>query len=62
MANKPMTHEIREKIKTITYKQWVELGFSKGSLHNLKQNVESGRSFEIKNHVLERLDEINIED
>ncbi|MDA3854725.1 MAG: CRISPR-associated endonuclease Cas1 [Candidatus Woesearchaeota archaeon] len=54
--------DVREKIKKITYKQWVELGFSKGSLHHLKQNVDSERSFEIKKHVQERLNGIKVWD
>ncbi len=41
------TAELREKILNISYSEWKELGYSKGTLHYLKKNVKSGKPFTI---------------
>lgn len=36
-------------------KTWKKLGFSKGTLHYMKQNAKSDKSFTLNSHVLERV-------
>ena len=48
--------DVREKILRITYKEWKEMGYSKGTLHYLKQNVRSGKPFTMNEHVRERVE------
>lgn len=36
------TKELREKILKMSYKEWKEMGYSKGSLWYMKHNVEEG--------------------
>ncbi|WP_292389907.1 hypothetical protein [Methanosarcina sp. UBA5] len=36
---------IRQKILSISYSDWKKLGFSKGTLHYMKQNAESEKPF-----------------
>ncbi len=47
--------ELRELIKNISYSDWKSMGFSKGTLHYLKQNAKSGKPFTMKAHVMERI-------
>jgi CRISPR-associated protein Cas1 len=47
--------EMRNKILDISYSDWNNMGFSKGTLHYLKKNASSGRSFTVNKHVRERL-------
>ncbi len=49
------TDEIREIISNMPYKKWEDLGFSKGTLHPLKQKVKEGKHFTLNKHVKERL-------
>ncbi|ABE53038.1 Hypothetical protein Mbur_2169 [Methanococcoides burtonii DSM 6242] len=35
----------RKKILAIGYKEWKKMGFSKGTLHHMKQNVKSDKPF-----------------
>lgn len=49
------SHEIRQKILSISYVDWKKLGFSKGTLHYMKQNAKSDKPFSLNNHVLERV-------
>jgi len=49
------SHEIRQKILSISYADWKKLGFSKGTLHYMKQNAKSDKPFTLNNHVLERV-------
>ncbi|MFZ2497878.1 CRISPR-associated protein Cas1 [Methanosarcina sp.] len=49
------SHEIRQKILSISYVDWKKLGFSKGTLHYMKQNAKSDKPFTLNNHVLERV-------
>jgi CRISPR-associated protein Cas1 len=48
--------EIRQKILDISYTEWKEMGFSKGTLHYMKQNAKSGNPFTLNEHVRERLE------
>ena len=34
---------------------WKKLGFSKGTLHYMKQNAKSDKPFTLNSHVLERV-------
>ncbi|KQC05624.1 MAG: hypothetical protein APR53_07080 [Methanoculleus sp. SDB] len=47
--------EMRQKILSISYDEWEKMGFSKGTLHYLKQNAMSDKLFTINKHVRERL-------
>ncbi len=48
---------MRQKILSISYTEWKEMGFSKGTLHYLKQNAASEKPFTLNKHVRERLAE-----
>ncbi|WP_345945494.1 hypothetical protein [Methanosarcina sp. DH2] len=49
------SHEIRQKTLNISYSDWKKLGFSKGTLHYMKQNAMSDKPFTLNSHVLERV-------
>ncbi|KKG10935.1 CRISPR-associated endonuclease Cas1 [Methanosarcina sp. 2.H.A.1B.4] len=49
------SQEIRQKILNISYVDWKKLGFSKGTLHYMKQNARSDKPFTLNAHVLERV-------
>lgn len=49
------TEEIRKIISKINYVKWKKLGFSKGTLHPLKQKVKEGKSFYLTQEVKDRL-------
>ncbi|MDY9927878.1 CRISPR-associated endonuclease Cas1 [Methanosarcina sp.] len=49
------SYDIRQKILNISYVDWKKLGFSKGTLHYMKQNAKSDKPFTLNNHVLERV-------
>lgn len=49
--------DIRQKIRDISYAEWRNMGFSKGTLHYLKKNAEGNRPFTMNKHVKERLAE-----
>ena len=51
------TEEIRKAILDMPYKKWKDMGFSKGTLHPLKQKVKEGKPFMISQDVKERLTE-----
>ena len=48
-------HEIREKILNLSYYKWKKMGFSKGTLHYMKQNAKSEKPFTLNKHIIERL-------
>lgn len=50
------TSDIRQKILSISYSDWKKLGFSKGTLHYMKQNAKADKPFTLNAHVRERLD------
>jgi len=54
-VNRVDSHEIRQKILNISYVDWKKLGFSKGTLHYMKQNAKSDKPFTLNSHVLERV-------
>ncbi len=54
-VNRVDSHEIRQKILSISYVDWKKLGFSKGTLHYMKQNAKSDKPFTLNSHVLERV-------
>jgi CRISPR-associated protein Cas1 len=49
------SYDIRQKILSISYVDWKKLGFSKGTLHYMKQNAKSDKPFTLNSHVLERV-------
>ncbi|SES85307.1 CRISP-associated protein Cas1 [Methanococcoides vulcani] len=42
---------LRKKILDMSYTKWKKMGFSKGSLHYMKQNVKSDKPFTLNTHV-----------
>jgi len=50
------SEEIRQKILSISYTEWKNIGFSKGTLHYMKQNAMADKPFTLNAHVRERLD------
>lgn len=42
------SHAIGQKILNISYSDWKMLGFSKGTLHYMKQNAKSDKPFTLK--------------
>jgi CRISPR-associated protein Cas1 len=49
--------EIRQKILDMSYTEWEKMGFSKGTLHYMKENAKSGKPFMLNKHVRERLEQ-----
>jgi CRISPR-associated protein Cas1 len=49
------TEEIRTLISNISYKKWKDLGFSKGTLHPMKQKAIESKPFYITENVKKRL-------
>ena len=49
------SYDVRQKILNISYVDWKKLGFSKGTLHYMKQNAKSDKPFSLNSHVLERV-------
>jgi hypothetical protein len=47
------------KILAILYAKWKKMGFSKGTLHYMKKNADSGKPFTLNKHVRERLQNWN---
>ncbi|WP_407355417.1 CRISPR-associated endonuclease Cas1 [Methanolobus sp. WCC5] len=50
------TDEIRKKILNISYSEWKDMGFSKGTLHYMKKNAKGDKPFTLNAHVRERLE------
>jgi CRISPR-associated protein Cas1 len=48
---------LRKKILEMPYGEWSKMGFSKGTLHYMKQNAMSDKPFTLNAHVKERLEE-----
>ena len=48
--------EMRRKILAIPYAEWKKMGFSKGTLHYLKENARGEKPFTMNKHVRERLE------
>ncbi|SES84820.1 CRISPR-associated protein, Cas1 family [Methanococcoides vulcani] len=47
---------LRKKIIDMPYTEWKKMGFSKGTLHYMKQNARSDKPFTLNAHVRERLE------
>jgi len=47
--------ELREMILNMAYSDWSKRGFSKGTLHYLKNTATSGKPLTMNAHVVERL-------
>ncbi|PQV41985.1 hypothetical protein B0H22_11225 [Methanohalophilus euhalobius] len=54
------SEELRQKIIDISFSEWKKMGFSKGTLHYMKQNAKSGKPFSLNAHVREKLEEWRI--
>ncbi len=52
------SYDIRQKILNISYADWKKLGFSKGTLHYMKQNAMDDKPFTLNAHVRERLENL----
>lgn len=55
------TEEIRNLILEMPYAKWKKMGFSKGTLHPLKQKVKAERYFNLNKRVYERLNHRGIQ-
>lgn len=49
------TEEMRKKILSLSYAEWDNMGFSRGTLHYLKKNARVKKPFTMNKHVEERL-------
>jgi len=49
------SYDIRKKLQSISYVDWKKLGFAKETLHYMKRNAGSDKSFSLNSHVLERV-------
>lgn len=56
VAERDDSYLLREKIIDISYTDWKKLGFSKGTLHYMKQNTMDNKPFTLNAHVRERLE------
>ncbi|WP_338101251.1 hypothetical protein [Methanococcoides seepicolus] len=56
MGKRNDTDFLRKKIIDMPYIEWKMMGFSKGTLHYMKQNVKSDKPFTLNAHVRERLE------
>ncbi len=52
----------RKMIIDMPYTEWKKMGFSKGTLHYMKQNARSDKPFTLNAHVKERLENWKIDD
>jgi CRISPR-associated protein Cas1 len=48
--------ELRDKILSISYADWEKLGFSKGTLHQLKEKARSDKPFYLQKRVKDKLE------
>ena len=53
------SEDVRQKILSISYTDWKKMGFSKGTLHYMKQNAKDEKPFTLNAHVRERLGTIS---
>lgn len=49
---------LRKKIIDMSYSEWKKIGFSKGTLHYMKQNDMCDKPFALNAHVKEGLEEL----
>jgi CRISPR-associated protein Cas1 len=50
--------ELRDKILAISYSEWKKFGFSKGTLHQLKEKAKSPKPFYLQKRVKEKLENV----
>ena len=50
------SEDIRQKILSISYTEWKNMGFSKGTLYYMKQNAKTDKPFTLNAHVRDRLE------
>jgi CRISPR-associated protein Cas1 len=50
------SEDVRQKILSISYTDWENMGFSKGTLHEMKKNAKADKPFTLNAHVRERLE------
>ncbi len=48
---------LRKKIIDMPYTEWNKMGFSKGTLHYMKQNADADKPFTLNAHVKERVEQ-----
>jgi len=56
VAKRDDTYLLRKKIIDMPYVEWKKMGFSKGTLHYMKQNAKADKPFTLNAHVRERLE------
>jgi CRISPR-associated protein Cas1 len=56
LGNRDDSDLLRKKIIDMPYTEWKKMGFSKGTLHYMKQDDKSNKPFTLNAHVRERLD------
>ena len=47
--------DLREKITKMIFREWRDLGYSTGTLHELKKKIEQNNPFSLNKHIIERL-------
>lgn len=57
MVERQDSDATRQKILNLSYTEWKKMGFSKGTLHYMKQNAKSGKPYTLNKHVRERLEQ-----
>ena len=60
VLNRLDTEDVRQQILDISYVEWKKLGFSKGTLHYMKQNAAQNKPFSVNKHVKERLEGLKL--
>lgn len=50
--------DLRQKILNLSYGEWEKMGYSKGNLHYMKQNVKSNKPFTLNQHIKERINSL----
>ena len=50
------SEDVRQKILSISYTDWKKMGFSKGTLHYMKENAKDDKPFTLNAHVMERVE------
>jgi len=48
--------DLRKKILELSYVEWEKMGFSRGTLHYMKQNAKGKKSFTLNAHVRKRIE------
>jgi CRISPR-associated protein Cas1 len=56
VAKRDDTDLLRKKIIDMPYTEWKKMGFSKGTLHYMKQNAKADKPFTLNAHMREMLE------